>query len=383
MSSQGEDICGDGSVFKVIKKEGEGGSATPSTGDKVKCHYTGTLLDGTKFDSSRDRNSPFEFTVGSGVIQGWSDGVATMRVGEVADFTIAPHKAYGAAGSPPTIPENATLKFEIELLSFSDMEDIDEGCIFKKELEKGEGWKKPKDLSKVKFSYEIKSEDGSILESASEPKEFTIDEDMLKSPLEVLVKAMHKNESCKFRVTGRRALAFGQSEDSILEGTATLHDFESPKETWELNEPGEKSLEADLMREAGRTAVASGNYERAIRRYKRAVEFFDSNKDEEKPLLIPLYKNLSLCYLKTDDFVLASEFASKALEIEPKDAKALFRRGSALLKLKDFEEAKKDFSAVLAIDPTNKAAAASLKRVDAELAAHKKKERAMFGKMFK
>jgi FKBP-type peptidyl-prolyl cis-trans isomerase len=62
-----------GSVLKKITVEGEG--ATPETGDKVKCHYIGTLLDGTKFDSSRDRDSHFEFTIGSGVIQGWSDGV--------------------------------------------------------------------------------------------------------------------------------------------------------------------------------------------------------------------------------------------------------------------------------------------------------------------
>ena len=74
---------------------------------------------GTKFDSSRDRGDHFEFTIGSGVITGWSEGVATMKKGERAMFEIQAHKAYGERGSPPTIPGGATLLFDIELNSFN------------------------------------------------------------------------------------------------------------------------------------------------------------------------------------------------------------------------------------------------------------------------
>ncbi len=80
-------------------------------------HYEGWLPNGTKFDSSRDRNDPFVFQLGAGfVIQGWEEGVAGMRVGGIRKLVIPPHLAYGEAGVPPTIPGNATLVFDIELL---------------------------------------------------------------------------------------------------------------------------------------------------------------------------------------------------------------------------------------------------------------------------
>lgn len=78
---------------------------------------TGTLTDGKKFDSSRDRGQPFKFKIGAGqVIRAWDEGVAQMSVGEVAKLTCSPDYAYGSKGYPPIIPANATLIFEVELL---------------------------------------------------------------------------------------------------------------------------------------------------------------------------------------------------------------------------------------------------------------------------
>jgi peptidylprolyl isomerase len=80
-------------------------------------HYTGTLENGTKFDSSLDRGKPFEFVIGTGsVIKGWDEGVMTMKVGGRRKLIVPPKLGYGPAGSPPKIPGNATLIFDVELL---------------------------------------------------------------------------------------------------------------------------------------------------------------------------------------------------------------------------------------------------------------------------
>jgi len=101
-----------------------GTGAEARKGQTVRVHYTGWLYDpakadkrGTKFDSSKDRNEPFEFSLGAQeVIQGWDEGVAGMRVGGTRILTIPPAMGYGAHGASNVIPPNATLLFEVELL---------------------------------------------------------------------------------------------------------------------------------------------------------------------------------------------------------------------------------------------------------------------------
>ena len=101
-----------------IETVASGNGPSPKLGDTVSVHYTGWLTDGTKFDSSVDRDEPFAFVLGTGqVIQGWDQGVATMRVGDKVRLTIPPELAYGRDGYPGAIPPNATLVFEVELLA--------------------------------------------------------------------------------------------------------------------------------------------------------------------------------------------------------------------------------------------------------------------------
>ena len=95
-----------------------GNGATAKAGDNVTVHYVGTLTNGSKFDSSRDRGKGFSFPLGGGrVIKGWDQGVAGMQIGELRKLTIPPHLAYGDRGFPPVIPPNSTLVFEVEHLA--------------------------------------------------------------------------------------------------------------------------------------------------------------------------------------------------------------------------------------------------------------------------
>jgi FKBP-type peptidyl-prolyl cis-trans isomerase len=99
-------------------KQGTGAEAV--AGKRVTVHYVGTLVDGSKFDSSRDRGKGFSFGLGAGeVIRGWDEGVAGMKVGGLRRLTIPPQLGYGDRGFPPVIPPRSTLVFEVELLAVS------------------------------------------------------------------------------------------------------------------------------------------------------------------------------------------------------------------------------------------------------------------------
>ncbi|KAK4732905.1 hypothetical protein R3W88_025893 [Solanum pinnatisectum] len=196
-------------IKKKLLKEGEGWEH-PSKGDEVEVHYVGTLLDGTQFDSSRNRGTPFKFKLGEGqVIKGWDEGIKTMKKGEKALFTIPPDMAYGESGSPPTIPPNATLQFEVELLSWISVKDIcKDGGIFKKILVEGEGWQNPKDLDEVFVKYEALLEDGTVV-SKSDGVEFSVQDGYFCPALSKAVKTMKKGE--RVLLTVKPQYAFGET----------------------------------------------------------------------------------------------------------------------------------------------------------------------------
>ena len=115
-STTGEQVTTPSGLKYIDEVVGTGES--PKTGQTVTVHYTGTLEDGTKFDSSVDKGQPYPFRIGTGVVvKGWDEGIMTMKVGGKRRLIIPAKLGYGASGRPPQIPPNATLIFEIELLS--------------------------------------------------------------------------------------------------------------------------------------------------------------------------------------------------------------------------------------------------------------------------
>ena len=114
--AQSDTITTESGLKYIVVKEGKGKKA--KVGQAVQVHYTGWLVDGKKFDSSRDRNEPIEFTLGEGqVIKGWDEGIALMRVGGKMRLIIPPELAYGSRAVGDIIPANSTLIFDVELLN--------------------------------------------------------------------------------------------------------------------------------------------------------------------------------------------------------------------------------------------------------------------------
>lgn len=250
----------DGGILKEIIKEGHGDDR-PMTGDTVFVHYTGTLLDGTKFDSSRDRGEKFSFEVGRGsVIKGWDLGVPTMKIGELAKFTLLSEYAYGKSGSPPTIPPDATLVFEIELFEFhgEDLSENKDKSIIRRKLNGGTGYSSPNDGARVVVNLKGIDLNGRVFDER-ENLEFEIGEGSNLNIIPGIEQALtkfkneeHSRLSIKSNLAwgskGCQEFGIGENADVVYE--VQLKSFEKAKESWQLN--GKEKLEqCELFKNKG------------------------------------------------------------------------------------------------------------------------------------
>ncbi|XP_041794579.1 peptidyl-prolyl cis-trans isomerase FKBP4 [Chelmon rostratus] len=395
---EGEDITSkkDGGVFKLVKREGTG-TELPMTGDKVFVHYVGTLLDGTHFDSSRDRGEKFSFELGKGqVIKAWDIGVATMKVGELCQLICKPEYAYGSAGSPPKIPPNATLIFEVELFEFrgEDITEDEDGGIIRRIITKGQGYSKPNEGAAVEVTVEGSCE-GRVFDERELKFEVGDGENLgLPAGVEKSIMAMEQGEEALFNIKPKYGFGNAGNAKYNIPGGATLQykikliAFEKAKESWEMN-TAEKLEQSAIVKEKGTQHFKEGKYKQASVQYKRIVSWLEhesglSEEDEKKAkaLRLAAHLNLAMCYLKLQEPSQALESCDKALELDASNEKALFRRGEALFGMKEFDRARDDFQQVVRLYPANKAAKSQVGLCQKRIKEQHEKDKRIYANMF-
>jgi len=241
-------------------------------------HYVGKFLDGTVFDSSRERGHPLKFQVGlEQVVKGWDKCVATMNIGEKVKLTCKPEYAYGVDGCPPEIPPNTTIVFEdMELLNF-------------------------------------------------------------KKPIET-------------------------TDDRV-------------EETIRLKTEGNELFKQEKYSEAIRL------YEKSMDVWKFIFPREEEDKKKMQDAQLPVLLNMAACQIKLKDYKSAWLSCEKALDIDVKNVKAIFRRGQSYAGQGDFEKARQDMIAAIKLDPKNKDIRAAYEDLKKQELDYKKKQQAMYSKM--
>jgi len=407
----------DGGIMKNILEEGSGDC--PVSGNEVEVHYTGRLLDGKVFDSSKTRGEFFKFKVGTGqVIKGWDQGILTMKRGEVCLLHCKPEYAYGSAGSPPTIAPNQTLEFEVEMHDFfgEDCTDDGSGGVRLTTTKEPTGLACPREGSTVTVSWVMHHMDREL-----EKRSVTFvlgdgSESDVVPGVEMALLKMKKGQAAKLRVKAFYAYHNQGNADLAVPGGAdleyqlTLDDFEQAKYKYEMSKE-EKIDFAESAKEMGTLYFKRGDYHSALKKYAVITEYLEEDGDEEnmsedsdnekieevedkvedkkdgsddkvKQLQVAAYLNQGLCHLKMKSGLEACTACDKALVIDPTNVKALYRKGQAAELGQDWSTAEQHYRSLLKVDASNALARKQIVICRNNLKTFKEQEKKKYAGMF-
>ncbi|KAG6694505.1 hypothetical protein I3843_09G051500 [Carya illinoinensis] len=236
---------------------------TPFPGDDVEVLFSGCVEGGECLYPSRDKGTSFRFKLGQNeVIKGWDEGVATMKKGERAVFTIPPNLAYGELGSPPLIPPNSTLIFDIEMLSWTTIRDITgDGGILKKITKEGEGWATPREADQVLVKYEARLENGTVVSKSEKGVEFNVGDetDCLCPALSKAVKTMRRGEKAELAVKFSYGLRQNRNEATEIDNGV----------------PSDSNLSIELELLSWKSVVDVTGDKKVLKKIMKAGEGFD------------------------------------------------------------------------------------------------------------
>jgi FK506-binding protein 4/5 len=321
-----------------------------------------------------------------------------MKKGEVAKFTLKSEYAYGASGSPPKIPANATLVFEIELLSFTNEKDLtSDGGVLKKVLQEGKEKYGPspsfESKAKVHLVGRLAAGGAPFID---ETKSIVIGDEDVPRGVEKAIESLKVEEKGLFTIradygygaAGNAALHIAPNAD--LQYEIQLLELTKDKDYWQYDSFDDKFEQATLRKNQGNTLYTQGKYARAIAKYKRGADFVDylhKATDEEKAkantLKVTLFLNTAQCHLKTHDWKTAIEQCNKALEIDKKNAKGIFRRAQAHSALDSWDAARADFEEALLLLPGDADVIREYNKLKLKMKAQDERDRKVYATMFK
>ncbi|GAA0154326.1 chaperone [Lithospermum erythrorhizon] len=399
------DVSKDGAIVKKIIKRGED-AAPPTHLDQVHVRYTARLPDDTIVADTLEKGVEFLMNQGH-FCPALPRVLKTMKRGEKVNLCVQPQYAFGEFGRDsttdfPSIPPNSVLSIQLELVQVKPVIDISgDSKVLKKILKEGDGLVTADDGASVIVKYTAMLEDGTIFDKkgfdGEEPMEFVTDEEQVIVGLDRTASTMRKGEQAS--VTIKPEYGFGcvevKGDLAVVPANSTIIyevemlDFTREKAPWELCN-NERIEAADKKKEEGNELFKTGKYERAGKKYEKAMGYISEDlsfaEDEQKlvkSLSVSCWLNCAACRLKLNNFQEAVKLCSKVLDVEYGNVKALYRRAQAYIESADLHLAELDITKALEIDPQNRGLKLLQKKLKQLQVESNKRDAALYASMFK